>query len=252
LSAGVVAALLAEARTLGSPTAGKGAAGKVAAGRGLFTIHDGTLVAVSGMGCAAAAGAAQALADAGAKGLVSWGMAGGLDPTLSAGTICLPTIVLDAAGGSFSTEHHWREAVGAAIAARRRVVDGTLLTTPQALHDIAGKAAAFRATGAVAVDMESAAVAEVAAKRRLPFLAVRVIVDTAGDALPGSVLAASKGGQVSVPRLLQGLLGAPADLLPLLRLAQRYRAAIRALSAVAHSGALAPLAYAVASGNRIL
>jgi adenosylhomocysteine nucleosidase len=258
LSAGVVAALLAEARTLGSPAAGKGAAskgevGRGAARKGLFTIQDGTLVAVSGMGPAAAAGAAQALAEAGATALVSWGMAGGLDPSLPAGTICLPTRVLAASGASFGTDHHWREAVGAAIAARRRVVDGTLLTTLQALHDIAGKAAAFQATGALAVDMESAAVAEVAAKRRLPFIAVRVIVDTAGDALPGAVLAASSGtgGQVSVPRLLQALLGAPGDLVPLLRLAQRYRAAIRALTAVARSGALAPLAFAVASGNRI-
>jgi adenosylhomocysteine nucleosidase len=251
LSAGVVAALMAEARTLGAPVARKGSAGNGSAGPLPFTIHDGTLVSVSGMGCAAAAAAAQALADAGAKALVSWGMAGGLDPTLVAGTICLPTVVLDTSGASFGTDHHWREAVAAAIAARRRVVDGKLLTTTHAVHDIVGKAAAFRATGAVAVDMESAAVAAVAAKRRLPFIAVRVIVDTADDALPGAVLAASNGGQVSVPRLLQGLLAAPADLLSVLRLARRYRAAIRALSAVAHSGALAPLAYAVASGNRI-
>ncbi len=241
MSAGVVAALMAEARTLGSPPRA----------RGPFAIPDGTLVAVSGMGGVAAAAAARALIDAGATALVSWGMAGGLDPSLPAGTICLPVSVLSSGGATLGTHHHWREAVGAALAARRRIADGKLLTTGVAIHDAAGKAAAFRATGAVAVDMESFAVAEVAATRGLPFLVVRAIVDTASDSLPGAVLAASGAGQVNILRLIQGLMRSPLDLVPLMGLAKRYRAATRSLAAVARSGSLAPLAFAVASGNRI-
>ncbi len=242
LSAGVVAALAAEARTLG-PLRQRGS--------GRMAIADGTFVAVSGMGLEAAAAAAQSLMDAGATALVSWGLAGGLDPALPAGTICLPTTVISATGASFGTEHHWREAVGAAMVARRRVVGGKLLCAAQAMDDIAGKAAAFRETGAVAVDMESIAVAQAAAERGLPFIAVRVIVDTATDRLPGAVLAASTGGQVNIVRLVQGLLGSPGDIVQLIRLARRYRAATRALVSIARSGALAPLPFAVASGNRI-
>jgi adenosylhomocysteine nucleosidase len=241
-AAGVVAALRAEARTLGSP---------IRRGDGQLALGDGTLIAISGIGCAAAAAAARVLVDAGAGALVSWGMAGGLDPTLPAGTICLPNSVISRTGDCFDTDHHWRELLGAAIAARRRVVDGKLLTNPVPIEDVAAKAVAFRETGAAAVDMESLAVAEVAANHGVPFIAVRVIVDTAGDTLPGAVLAASRAGQVNVAQLIQGLIRSPRDIAPLFRLAKRYRTATRALMAVAQTGALAPLAFAANSATRI-
>jgi len=242
LSTGVVAALTAEARTLGV---------SARRGVGFATTQDGILVAVSGIGGTAAAAAARRLADAGATSLVSWGLAGGLDPALAAGTICLPTLVIAADGSRLATDHHWRELLAAAIAARRGVVGGSLLTSPRSIDDVAGKAAAFRETGAAAVDMESHAIAAVAASRKLPFIAIRVIVDTAHDALPDAVVAASSGGDVSSLRLLQELLRSPRSIAPLLRLALRYRAARGALVAVARSGALAPLKFATTHANRI-
>jgi hypothetical protein len=87
--------------------------------------------------------------------------------------------------------------------------------------------------------------------RGLPFIAVRVIVDTAADTLPGAVLAASSAGQVQIGRLLKGLARSPRDIGPLLRLALRYRAARRGLVTVAHSGALAPLEFAATAANRV-
>jgi adenosylhomocysteine nucleosidase len=239
---GVVAALDIEARTLGS---------SVRRGDGLSVTGNGTLLAVSGIGPTAAAAAASALVDAGATALVSWGMAGGLDPALPAGTICLPDRVIPREGGGFGTDLHWRRLVGAAIAARHTVVGGKLLTNLVLIEDVAGKAAAFRETGAAAVDMESLAVAQIAASHELPFIAVRVIVDTAGDTLPHAVLAASSAGLVRVSRLMQGLMRSPTDLVPLFRLARRYRAAARALTAVARTGVLAPHAFAAASVERI-
>ncbi len=242
MSAGVVAALTAEARTLGVA---------VKRGDGFATTREGILVAVSGIGGTAAAVAARLLADAGATSLVSWGLAGGLDPALAAGTICLPTAVIAADGSRFATDHHWRELLAAAIAARRMVVKGSLFTALSSIDDVAGKAAAFHATGAAAVDMESHAIAAVAASRKLPFIAIRVIVDTAHDALPDAVVAASSGGEVSTSRLVRELLLSPQAIAPLLRLALRYRAARGALDAVARSGALAPLKFATADAKRI-
>jgi adenosylhomocysteine nucleosidase len=218
---------------------------------GLLATADGTLVAVSGIGPAAAATAAEALVGAGAKALISWGMAGGLDPALHAGTICLPDRVIRREGSGVGTDPHWRGLVGAAMAARHTVVGGKLLTNRVLIEDVAGKTAAFRETGAAAVDMESLSVAEIAASHALPFIVVRVIVDTAGDTVPASVLAASGAGQVRLARLLQGLLRSPADIAALFRLAKRYRAATRALAAVARTGTLAPLEFAAASATRI-
>jgi adenosylhomocysteine nucleosidase len=240
--AGIVAALGAEARTLG-PAAKRS--------DGLLKLGDSMLATVSGMGAVAAQGAAERLVQGGVTALVSWGMAGGLDPALPAGTICVPHLVIAADGGSFVTDHHWRELTTAAIASRRRVVNGKLLSSSTAIEDVRGKAAAFRKTGAVVVDMESAEVAKVAALHALPFLAVRVIVDTAADALPDSVVAATGSAGLRLSRLVVGLLKSPGEIAPLLRLASQYRTAIRALRAVAASGALAPLAFAAASPSRI-
>lgn len=220
-------------------------------GPGLSVTRDGTLVAVSGIGCSAAAAAARRLVDAGSTALVSWGMAGGLDPALHAGTICLPHVVISREGASFAADHHWRELVGAAIGARRIVSAGKLLTSARAIDDVAGKIAAFRETGAAAVDMESTAVADVAARHGLPFIAVRVIVDTAGDVLPAAVFPAGGSDQLHFMRLLQGLLRSPRDIASVIRLATRYRIATRALAAVARTGALAPLAFATSSATRI-
>lgn len=240
--AGVVAALSVEARTLGSLTRRRD---------GLWSAHDGALVAVSGMGCTAAGLAARALIDSGAGGLVSWGMAGGLDPHLQAGSICVPSAVLSRDGARFPTAERWRNALMAAIGARCPVVGGELLTSVVAIGDVAGKAAAFRETGALAVDMESLAVAQVAVACEVPFVAVRVIVDTAGDALPPAVMAASRDGPVRISRLVLGVARSPLQFAAVLRLAHRYRTATRALVTVARSGALAPLACGAASRTRI-
>jgi adenosylhomocysteine nucleosidase len=221
---GVVAALEAEARTLGPVVRRRD---------GLSSLGDGSLLAVSGMGGELAALAARRLVDAGAAALMSFGLAGGLDPTLSVGTVVLPSAVISRGGARFLTSAAWREQLSSAIARRRPVAAGTLLSSAQPIGAVADKIAAFRETGAVAVDMESLGVAEVCATHGLPFVAVRVIVDTAADVLPRAVVAASRGGQVNIRRLIGGLVVAPLELVALIRLARAYRAATRSLAAAA-------------------
>ena len=230
-AAGVVAALAAEARTLG-PTQGRGGTLPRAEG-GYTTLSGGMLLVVSGIGQAAAAAAARRLIDAGAGALVSWGLAGGLAPSLEAGTVCLPEEVIGPDGIHYPTAGGWREMLSPLVAAHRRVARGSLLTSAQPLATAAAKAAAHRNTGAVAVDMESSAVAKAARMHGLPFIAVRAIVDTAADEVPRAVSGASESGPVRIGRLFLGLIRSPADLVPLLRLAMRYRTAIASLRAVA-------------------
>ncbi|HEY4973461.1 MAG TPA: hypothetical protein VII41_07625, partial [Steroidobacteraceae bacterium] len=129
-------------------------------------------------------------------------------------------------GQRFATSVLWRERLRAALQGHVQVVAGALLTSEAAVAAAALKASLFRDTAAVAVDMESAAVAEVAAEHGLPFIALRVILDTARDSLPESVLASlSPAGRPS----LWPLLFAPTDWGRLLRLAAQYRLARRAL-----------------------
>lgn len=226
---GVVAALDFEARSLGKRS-------------------DYTLVSVSGIGADNAARAARSLAAAGAAALLSWGVAGALDPALRCGTAVLPHEVL-ATGRRFETDRHWRQAVASALQGKVTLDSGALITSDVAVASAAHKASLFQHSGAVAVDMESAAVAAVAAELALPFLALRVVLDTAHDSLPDSVVrsfqarahgapgaaaagAASAVGAASAagPRIWP-LLCAPGDWGGLLRLAAQYRVAGRALRA---------------------
>jgi len=163
---------------------------------------------------------------------MTFGMAGGLDPTLEAGSVVLPRELISEAGTRWLASRSWRERVAAAVSPLRAVTEGNLLTSVRAIDTPAGKTAAFRATGAAAVDMESAAVAEIAGKHNLPFIAVRVIVDTAADKLPRAVVNASRAGKVHIGRLVAGLVVAPGEIVALIRLAQRYRIAIRSLTAI--------------------
>jgi adenosylhomocysteine nucleosidase len=198
----------------------------------LAVLGEGSLLALSGIGRTAAATAAQALVDAGVSALMTFGMAGGLDPALKPGSVVIPGEVFFTDGARYPACRVWREQVAAAVSALRAVSEGNLLTSTHAIETPADKAAAFRSTGAAAVDMESAAVAEIAAKHNLPFIAVRVIVDTAVDMLPRAVVAASLAGRVQFARLIGGLILAPREIASLIRLAQRYRIAMRSLHAI--------------------
>jgi len=232
---GIVAALEAEARALGTARRHMNR---------VLRLHDGTLLAISGIGAEAAVHAARRLVDAGVRGLVSWGMAGALDPALRAGDLVLPSAVITPDVGPISMSAGWREWLAARLvetlthprAAPIAVCGGVLLTSPVALDTVAAKAAALRTTLAVAVDMESAAIATVAVDRGLPCIAVRAIVDTAADCLPRAVLAASRAGQIRISGLARELLRSPKDIAPLLRLVGRYRAAKRTLLCVARVG----------------
>jgi adenosylhomocysteine nucleosidase len=198
----------------------------------LAAFSDGALLAVSGIGRDAAERAARALVDAGVVALMTFGMAGGLDPALEAGSVVLPRELISADGTRFAASRSWRERVAAAVGPLRAVSAGDLLTSARAIDTPADKSAAFRDTGAAAVDMESAAVAAIAAHHNLPFIAVRVIVDTAADALPRAVVNASRAGRVQIGRLIAGLILAPGEIASLVRLAQRYRIAMRSLRAI--------------------
>lgn len=228
---GIVAALDAEARTLRD-------ARRFRDGRDRL---DGrATVIVAGIGPVAAASAARALAEAGAAALLSWGVAGGLDPRLRPGAIVLPAEILGPAGERYPTDAAWRERERRRLAGREPVCEGAILSQGTAIADPRAKHAAHRASGAVAIDMESAAIAAVAASRGLPFLVLRAIVDAASDALPDAVVDASRDGRPDLWRVLGGVIRSPGDLGALLGLAGRFRIARRALAAAAAAGLATP------------
>jgi adenosylhomocysteine nucleosidase len=108
------------------------------------------------------------------------------------------------------------------------VESSTVVRTPEEKVILFGK------TGAIGVDMESAAVAAVAQEAGVPFMVVRAVADSTDETIPDIALnAVDEFGQMSFLKLIQGLAGRPAEVFALVRMARNYRVAQRTLAAVA-------------------
>lgn len=191
---------------------------------------------LSGTGRSRAAQAAQALLAAGAKALLSWGVAGGLDPRLAGGVVVVPDAVIAADGRVFRVDMEWRAQTLQRLARRVTLATGTLVESAHVLTTGEEKRALGESCGAVAVDMESAAVAEVALSAKVPFLAIRVILDAAHEALPSCVThALGENGEVALIRLGVALAARPSELVRLVGTARSLRRAQAALETVART-----------------
>ena len=177
---------------------------------------------------------ARELVEAGVGALMSFGIAGALDPQLRSGNLLLADEVLREDAGDPSVylcDIGWCESLGAALAEARLPCHGGLLISSARLwRDAKDKASVFEITGGRAVDMESGAVAAVAAEAGLPFLAVRAIADRASDDLPALAQHAVKpNGMPAVGRTLAAMLKNPAQIPGTLRLARRSAQALASL-----------------------
>ena len=181
-------------------------------------LHGCGRIGVGGGMPAGAAAAAELLVAEGAGALVSIGLAGGLDPSCRPGDIIIPLSIWEA-GAVLETDPALCAVLGGANAAAIAAADSPIAS-------VADKAALFRRSGAVAVDLESGAVARVACRHGLPFAALRVICDPADRDLPPAALAAiGAAGAIGLGRVLASLLRHPLQLPALLRLAADAAAA---------------------------
>jgi adenosylhomocysteine nucleosidase len=149
---------------------------------------SGPLVVVSGVGRRRAEDASRRLLDNGVTALVSWGVAGGLHSDLRAGSVILPDAVVEADGSRIGADLGWRDRLLARIDGRVATSTAPLAQAASAVTSPEQKLEMHRRTGAGAVDMESAAVAKVAISAGIPWIAVRVVVDTADVRLPEAAL----------------------------------------------------------------
>jgi adenosylhomocysteine nucleosidase len=176
-STGVVVALASEAKALTARNVQPECVTPFADGTGLW---------LSGMGQTAAQRAAHGLIDAGAEALAIFGVAGALDAHLRNGALFCPERILDETGHDYPTDARWRAHLLQRLAATTQPLraNGSLLSVQTPLLTASAKTAAHERYTALAVDMESAAVAAVARERGLPFVCVRAIVDEVDDTVP--------------------------------------------------------------------
>ena len=164
------------------------------------------------------------------RGVISFGVAGGLDPALKPGDVVVATEVLAGdtrwlAGLSLNEELIARVALG-----RSRVVRGGLAGVERVLAARSCKAALRLETGAAAVDMESHIAAAYATEAGLPFAALRVIADPADRALPALAVTAIKAnGDIDMRKVLSGVARNPMMLRALVSTGIDFNRALRSL-----------------------
>ena len=173
---------------------------------------------------------------AGCSALLSFGFAGGLTEDLRPGDILLAEAVLSEDAQVWPTDAAWREAIAQKLRGRRPggVKIARLLGLDRPLLTPLEKKECGIRLAASAVDMESRAVASAAVERKVPFLAVRAVIDPLDRAVPEWLSDVVVGRGRPLPgRLLAGLATHARDLPTLLRLALNDRLAIAALRRVA-------------------
>jgi adenosylhomocysteine nucleosidase len=173
--------------------------------------------AVAGGGDAAQLAQAieQALAEGGYA-LISFGVCASLKPGLTAGT-CLAGREVVHAGTTYAADTAWTARIAKVIGGKEPVI---MAGVDHPLTSLAEKRPLHAASGAVAADMESHIVAEIATRNGLPFAVLRVVADPAARDIPPAALAAmAADGGVDIAGLLAALRRDPAQLAALARLA---------------------------------
>lgn len=155
---------------------------------GKFTFRGGfydqirVAIVESGMGTDRAARATEALLDAHApRWIVSTGFCGALVPGMQIGQIVVANQITTPTGDERIVD------VGMASDEMRGLHVGRTLTVDHMVRSIAEKKALAEQTGAIAVDMETHAVATVCRNRKTRFMAVRAISDDMSADLPVEV-----------------------------------------------------------------
>ena len=189
-----------------------------------------------GIGPERAFDGAQYLLRSGARALISLGLSGGLYPASQSGDLIVADRLLMMDGAITASVQTTLPSVEQACqllrAAGLPVRPGSLISTRDAVLTPDCKMVLFERFGALAVDMESAAVAQAAACANLPFFACRAVCDPVGHSIPLPIIAAlSSDGSLLPLRLLPAILRKPSLVGQLIVLGRQARIALKSLRA---------------------
>lgn len=167
----------------------------------------------------------------GAEGLISFGLAGGLIPRLRPGHIVLAEKTILPGGRAIDMDKEWAGklldlSAGSGLAIETSLLAGSnwIVPTPEA------KNALTEQTGALIVDMETHALAEVAEAAGVPALAIRAVCDSSEQTIPQAVIGSTRpDGEVKTLKVWGKFCAAPWELPALLSLRSGVAAAFASL-----------------------
>lgn len=221
---GIIIALADEVSSLTSKKVNKG---------DCIFINEHTLLCCSGAGPKNAATASQLLIDRGAERLISWGCAAALAPQLKPGDLVLPEQLYSESKQQLAIDSGWLIHIKQSLSALKPN-SGALAESSVIVAESAEKKKIYQQSKAVALDMESIAVAKIAKQQNMPVMVIRCIADPVDMSLPKAVsYALNKQGDVVLSKLLWFLLTHPFELPGLIKLGLHFNAAKNKLKLVA-------------------
>jgi adenosylhomocysteine nucleosidase len=204
------------------------------------------LVIIGGIGPRRTRQTMERFAEVPFAGVLSVGCAGALIPGLEAGhlvlapDVCMPSTQEEGPLRRFPVDAQWL-AYARAAAQRAAIVsaEGSLFTSTKILFTPEEKAQQGRTTGTIAVEMESGLHAAFAAERGIPFLALRVILDSVNMAIPPVRHLTTPEGEVRPFKAVAHMVVHPHHLPALLALKRSRFAAAQVITRLCHAFFLA-------------
>jgi adenosylhomocysteine nucleosidase len=191
-------------------------------------LYDGIRIAVvqSGLGFARAREATQALVEAHTPAwIVSAGFSGALLPEMKVGDIVTADSIVDTHGHELKVDLNMSPDPAGGLHV------GRIVTADAIVRTVAEKRALAERHGAIAVDLESLAVAQIARETQTRFMAVRSISDDLSADLPPEVLAVlGSSGTVRIGATLGSLWKRPSSIKDMWRLREAAQTASERLA----------------------
>ena len=228
---GIISALSAEGRCL---------TGNVIPFNKPVQINEHAIAIICGMGEENARMAAETLLEQNVSALVSWGTAGALTETIHSGDLLLADSIISNDAKNYSFDAEWNKRIANQLCnTSLKIRNGMITHARQVLTTVEDKKNLHSKTNALAVDMESLAIARFAVKEKLPCVSVRAIIDEASQCIPEAVTRNTDiFGRPSLFPLFSSLIRKPGLIAELIKLGIGMKAATRTLNTIARSQAL--------------
>jgi len=222
---GIIAALPAEAKCLYSK--------KIKVGLPIEIQQD-VFLCLSGIGHESALFAAKKLIALKVDALISWGVAGAIDASIKSGDVILASSVINREN-HYSISEDWLSRVSEHfLPSEPNIFIGNIASSREICSSITEKQQLLEKTGALAVDMESAAISETAQTNNIDLLVIRTISDDADTAIPEAILKHTNNlGQPRIFNFMLSCILKPKQIREISLLAGGYKLGLASLSDIA-------------------
>ena len=193
-------------------------------------IQKNIFLCLSGIGYESAYSASKLLLGLNIDALISWGVAGAIDSSLTSGDLIISKSIINNDKNYKATDNWIKRISDSCKDEAYKIVDGDIASSKEMCASVADKKLLFKKTSALAVDMESAAIAELAKNNNIDFIALRTIADTAETNIPEAVIKHTDNlGKPKLNLFILSCILKPAQIREIFILAKSYQKSLKTL-----------------------